>query len=179
MNAARSNQPYGAVIRRCIERAAPRGYEAAMTDIRTRRRAGAKAGYSLLEILVVLAIIALIATLVGPRLLSQLDRSKITTAKAQIRSLETSLETMRLDIGRFPTDSEGLRLLVEKPADTAAPGWLGPYLDGRLPPDPWGAAYVYKSPPEGADKPIILSLGADGKEGGEGLNADVSSADIR
>ncbi len=139
-------------------------------------------GYSLLEILVVLAIIALIAAVVGPRLFAQLDRSKSTTARLQIRSLEAALETMRLDIGRLPTEQEGLQLLIQ--ADTAqVPGWSGPYLDKALPSDPWARPYVYKAPPAEATgapgapaaQAQVLSYGGDGQEGGEGVNADVSS----
>lgn len=149
---------------------------------RFRRSRQAQAGYSLLEILVVLAIIALIAAVVGPRLFAQLDRSKTTTARLQIQSLEAALNTMRLDIGRLPTEQEGLGLLMQAdPAQT--PGWSGPYLDKALPPDPWGRPYVYVAPPATADgtpgapeaRPRVVSYGADGQEGGEGVNADVSS----
>jgi len=152
-----------------------------------------RAGYSLLEILVVLAIIALIVAVVGPRLFTQLDRSKTTTARLQIRSLEAALETMRLDIGRLPTTEEGLTLLVR--ADPAAvSGWYGPYLSEALPNDPWGRPYIYESPtasagagtvlasdgalqgPAGETRPKVISYGADGTVGGEGVNADVTSA---
>lgn len=153
--------------------------------LRRDRGAGrpARAGYSLLEILVVLAIIALIAAVVGPRLFAQLDRSKTTTARVQIRALEAALDTMRLDIGRLPTDQEGLDLLI-RANDGQAPGWAGPYLDsGAVPADPWGRPYVYAAPAQGADdatgaagaRARVVSLGADGQEGGEGVNADVTS----
>ena len=141
-----------------------------------------RAGYSLLEILVVLAIIALIVAVVGPRLFAQLDRSKTTTSRVQIRSLEAALDTMRLDIGRLPTDQEGLGLLVQAdPAQT--PGWAGPYLDKAVPVDPWGRPYVYSAPassstPAGGvpdQRARVISYGADGQEGGEGPNADVTS----
>lgn len=158
----------------------------------TRRgdRAG-RGGYSLLEILVVLAIIALIVAVVGPRLFTQLDRSKTTTARLQIRSLEAALETMRLDIGRLPTTQEGLTLLVA--ADPASVnGWYGPYLSENLPNDPWGRPYIYEAPavsagaatgltdgalqgPAGETRPKVMSYGADGVPGGEGVNADVTS----
>lgn len=148
-----------------------------------RRR---RAGYSLLEILVVLAIIALIAAVVGPRVFAQLDRSKTRAAELQIRALEAALETMRLDIGRAPTAEEGLALLVQGDPATA-PGWYGPYLDDAVPNDPWGRPYVYVTPEEAASsspanavssgeaRPRVLSYGADGQPGGEGANADVSS----
>lgn len=153
-----------------------------VTGVLRNRKRAQRQGYSLLEILVVLAIIALIAAVVGPRLFAQLDRSKTTTARLQVRSLEAALETMRLDIGRFPTEQEGLALLMAADGQTVA-GWYGPYLDKTLPSDPWGRPYVYRPPPAEAtglpDAPQIrasvLSYGADGAEGGEGVNADVTS----
>lgn len=132
------------------------------------------AGYSLLEILIVLAIIALIAALVGPRLFAQLDHAKVTTARVQVKSLETALSTMELDIGRYPTEGEGLKLLVDGDRK-AAPGWNGPYLSGALPNDPWGRPYVYDPPTDRAHPPRVHSLGADGKPGGEGDAADIYS----
>lgn len=154
--------------------------------VRGAGRPVARAGYSLLEILVVLAIIALIAAVVGPRLFAQLDRSKTQTARLQIRALEAALQTMRLDIGRLPSEQEGLQLLMA--ADTAqTPGWSGPYLDRALPADPWGRPYLYQPPSAAADgspgapenAPRVISFGADGQEGGEGANADVSSDQAR
>lgn len=138
------------------------------------RRHPAKAGYSLLEILIVLAIIALIAALVGPRLFGQLDKSKITTARVQVRSLETALGTMRLDIGRYPTQQEGLRLLQEADPKRVV-GWSGPYLSAGVPNDPWGRPYVYQPAADPERAPVLISYGADGKPGGEGNAADVRS----
>ncbi len=135
-------------------------------------------GYSLLEILVVLAIMAVLATLVAPRLFNQVDRSKITTAKAQARSLKISLDAMRLDMGRYPTAEEGLLLLVAPPNDAATrASWFGPYVDGELPSDPWGNAYRY-FPPQTDESgltrgPRIVTYGADNAEGGEGLDQDI------
>lgn len=133
-------------------------------------------GYSLLEVLVVLSIIALIATFVGPRLFAQLDRSKATSARIQIQSLASALETMRLDIGRYPRAEEGLGLLVEAPsqADAEALEWRGPYLDSAVPSDPWGAAYAYEAPVDPDGRPRLISFGADGKPGGEGSAKDVA-----
>ena len=140
---------------------------------RTRkRRQGAKAGYSLLEILIVLTIIALIAALVGPRLFAQLDRSKVTTARVQARALETALETMRVDINRYPTQAEGLALLMQADPKTVT-GWAGPYLAAAVPNDPWGRPYVYEAPKADNQPPAVMSLGADGKPGGSGASADV------
>ncbi len=156
----------------------------------SRRPVRRRGGYSLLEILVVLAIIALIAAVVGPRVFAQLDRSKTRAAELQIRALEAALETMRLDIGRAPSSAEGLQLLVR--ADPAqVTGWYGPYLDDVVPNDPWGRPYIYLTPeesaaadssteiaaaaPSGEARPRVISYGADGQPGGEGANADVSS----
>nr|WP_183212327.1 type II secretion system major pseudopilin GspG [Brevundimonas variabilis] len=145
-----------------------------------------RSGFSLLEILVVLAIIALIAAVVGPRLFAQLDRSKTTTARLQIRSLEAALETMRLDIGRLPTEQEGLDVLIQADPSQVA-GWAGPYLDKALPSDPWARPYVYVPPPADAtgapgapdSRARVISYGADGAVGGEGVNADVNSDQAR
>lgn len=138
------------------------------------RRHGER-GYSLLEVLVVLSIIALIATFVGPRLFAQLDRSKATSARIQIQSLTSALETMRLDIGRYPSNDEGLKLLVEAPSQDDAGAWRGPYLDAVVPADPWGGAYVYEAPAEIDGRPRLISYGADGKPGGEGSAKDVAT----
>jgi len=131
-------------------------------------------GFTLLEMLVVLVIIGLVAGLVGPRLFSKVDQSKITTAQTQVKLLRGAVESLRLDIGRYPTADEGLSLLSRRPADpTAAARWRGPYLDDVLPADPWGTPYQYAIP--GADEqPFALySLGADGKPGGEGDAKDL------
>lgn len=130
-------------------------------------------GYSLLEVLIVLTIIALIAALVGPRLIAQLDRSKVTAARVQIRTLASALETMRLDLGRYPRADEGLALLVMPPRGRDESDWAGPYLDAEVPSDPWGGVYLYEPPREDFARPRIASLGADGEEGGEGLGADI------
>lgn len=129
-------------------------------------------GYSLMEILVAVAIIAVLATLVAPRLFGQLDRSRVTAAETQIDSLETALDTMRLDLGRYPTREEGLALLLSPTPETEAL-WAGPYLDESLPMDPWGNPYRYAPAADLADRGQVYSLGADNAEGGEGLNADI------
>lgn len=129
-------------------------------------------GYSLMEILVAVAIIAVLATLVAPRLFGQLDRSRITAAETQIRMIETALDTMRLDLGRYPTAQEGLALLAEPTSDTAAM-WNGPYLDDGLPTDPWGNPYRYLPAVSPSDRGQVYSFGADNAEGGEGNDADI------
>ncbi|ANP47984.1 hypothetical protein ATE48_07200 [Candidatus Viadribacter manganicus] len=141
------------------------------------RRRARERGYSLLEVLIVLTIIALIAALVGPRLMAQLDRSKVTAARVQIRAIASAIETMRLDLGRYPSEQEGIELLNAPPAGQDSGLWRGPYLDAETPIDPWGRAYLY-SPPEGDfGRPRILSLGSDGAPGGEGLASDIVYGD--
>lgn len=132
-----------------------------------------QAGFTLLELLVVLAILALLAGLVGPRVLEQLSGARADTAKIQIKNIEAALDLYRLDSGRYPSQSEGLQALVEKPANITK--WRGPYLksaDGLR--DPWGESYRY-SIESGKNTFVILSLGADRAEGGDGENADIQN----
>ena len=129
-------------------------------------------GFTLVELLVVMIIIGLLAALVGPRFIRQEEKAKIKAAKAQIELLSTALDTFRLDVGRYPSSQEGLDALRTKPG--AIERWDGPYLKKDLPLDPWGKAYVYKSP--GEHGPFdILSYGADGAPGGEEDNRDIAS----
>ncbi len=131
-------------------------------------------GFTLLEMLVVLVIIGLLAGLIGPRLFTKVDSAKVQTAQTQIKMLKGALETLRLDIGRFPTESEGLALLNTAPTDGALKNlWRGPYLDEDLPKDPWGNPYQYSRPGTNGQPFALYSLGADGKRGGEGLDADL------
>ena len=127
-------------------------------------------GFTLVELLVVLAILALLAGLVGPRVLNQLGGAKSKTAAVQIADLDKALELFKLDVGRMPTTEEGLAALSAKPAAVSS-GWNGPYLKGGVPPDPWGRPYQYKLGADGAVE--IVSLGADGAPGGSGENADL------
>jgi len=129
-------------------------------------------GFTLIELLVVMVIIGLLAALVGPRFIRQEEKAKVKAAKAQIELLSTALDTFRLDVGRYPTSQEGLEALRSQPG--GAERWDGPYLKKEVPLDPWGKAYVYKSP--GDHGPFdIISYGADGVPGGDGDNQDVTS----
>ncbi|MDO8035756.1 type II secretion system major pseudopilin GspG [Janthinobacterium sp. SUN128] len=130
-------------------------------------------GFTLLELLVVIVIIGLLAAYVGPKYFAQLGKSEVTVAKAQIEAFEKSLDTYRLDVGRYPTTEEGLAaLLVAPPA--AGTRWNGPYLKKAVPLDPWGHAYQYRAPGSKGEYDIV-SMGKDGQPGGSGENADISS----
>lgn len=133
----------------------------------------AQAGFTLVELLVVMVILVLLASLVGPRVIGYLGSSRTKTAKVQIESLATTLDLFKLDTGRYPSVSEGLKVLVERPANVTA--WNGPYLQkGAVPKDPWGQSYHYRIPGQhGAFD--LYSLGADNQQGGDGENRDVTS----
>jgi general secretion pathway protein G len=131
------------------------------------------AGFTLLELLVVIVIIGLLAAYVGPKYFSQLGKSEVTVARAQIEAFEKSLDTYRLDVGRYPTTEEGLNALMAAPPAAAAK-WNGPYLKKGVPADPWGHAYQYRAPGTKGEYEIV-SLGKDGQPGGSGEAADLSS----
>jgi general secretion pathway protein G len=130
-------------------------------------------GFTLLELLVVIVIIGLLAAYVGPKYFSQLGKSQVTIARAQIEAFEKSLDTYRLDVGRYPSSEEGLAALMAAPP-TAAAKWNGPYLKKGIPHDPWGHPYQYRSPGAKGEYEII-STGRDGQPGGAGEDADVGS----
>jgi general secretion pathway protein G len=129
-------------------------------------------GFTLIELLVVMIIIGLLASLVGPRLFSKVDKAKQQTAQAQIELLSTGLASFRLDVGRFPTEDEGLRSLIESPPGLEK--WDGPYLSKEVPKDPWANEYVYKFPGEHGPYDL-MSYGMDGALGGEGNDQDIVS----
>jgi general secretion pathway protein G len=141
---------------------------------RPRRRVrGGEAGFTLVEILVVITIIGLIMALVGPRVLNYLAESKVKAARIQVESFASSLDLFYLDAGRYPSTSEGLAALAQRPG--AIDAWNGPYLrTGLVPNDPWGRPYIYRSPGEHGPYDII-SLGSDGQQGGTGTAADIES----
>jgi general secretion pathway protein G len=124
--------------------------------------------------LVVLVIIGMLAGLVGPKLFGRVDSSKIKTAEVQVKMFKGALETFRLDVGRLPTQAEGLLVLNQAPTDERAKArWRGPYLDQEVPMDPWGNTYLYSLPGANGQPFALYSLGADGKRGGEGTDADI------
>jgi len=134
------------------------------------------AAFTLIEVLVVVVVIALLATVVAPNLFRNVDDARVATAKTQIESLATALDAYRLDNGRYPTTAQGLDALWEKPSVDPPANWRAPYVRKAIPMDPWGRAYVYRSPgTESATGYDLLSLGADGRPGGSGENADLTS----
>ena len=150
------------------------GRRARLARARRRRSANCgERGFTLVEILVVITIIGLIMGLVGPRVLNYLTESKAKAAKIQIESFASALDLYFLDNGRYPSSSEGLGALVQRPGSTMS--WNGPYLKGAIVPnDPWGNAYLYRAPGQHGTYDI-MSYGADGQEGGTGSGTDIVS----
>ena len=138
-----------------------------------KRRRSRQAGVTLIEMLVVVVIITLFASYVGMRLWPQADKARVTAAKAQIGSFMSALDTYKMDVGSFPTSEQGLAALRARPS--AVPQWNGPYLAKDIPMDPWGRPYIYRFPGQNGEDPEVISLGADGQPGGEGINADIVS----
>ena len=127
-------------------------------------------GFTLLELLVVIVIIGLLVGYVAPRYFSQVGKSEVQVAKAQIDGLEKALDQYRLDTRRYPSAEQGLEALVTRPSNE--PNWNGPYLKKSVPADPWGRAYVYRTPGRNGDFDLV-SFGRDGKPGGAGEDADL------
>jgi len=136
-----------------------------------RKNARRDAGFTLIELLVVLVILGLLAGMVGPQVLGYVGSSKSKAARVQLEQIAAALDLYRLDVGRYPTTQQGLKALAEAPAGVK--GWSGPYLaKGGVPADPWGNPYAYKAP--GRGRPFdVTSLGRDGREGGDGEDADI------
>lgn len=137
-------------------------------------RAPRQAAFTLIEILVVIAVIAILASLVAPNVFQHVGTARSTTARSQVEMLATALDAYRLDVGHYPNTVQGLAALTAAPGDEAAGLWRGPYLRRAVPLDPWGKPYLYRYPgdtnPNGFD---LLSYGADGQAGGDGENADI------
>lgn len=136
------------------------------------KRHGKERGFTLIELLIVMVILGLLAALVGPRMFGKTGKARQKAAKAQISLFETAMDTYRLDVGKFPTTDQGMKVLRERPENE--PKWDGPYLPKEIPLDPWGNEYEYRSPGEHGDYDIV-SYGADGVPGGEGEGADIVS----
>jgi general secretion pathway protein G len=138
-----------------------------------KKRKKKEMGFSLIELLIVMVIMGLLAALVGPRMFGKVGKSKQNAARAQMALFETALDTYRLDVGKYPSTEQGLQALRSKPSDEEK--WDGPYLPKSVPKDPWGHPYTYIRMDNGEVE--MISLGANGTEGGEGEDKDISSRD--
>jgi general secretion pathway protein G len=135
-------------------------------------QASAVAGFTLLELLVVMVIIGLLAGYVAPKYFSQVGKSEVKVARAQLDAIEKALDQYRLDVGRYPSTEQGLAALNARPSGEAK--WAGPYLKKETPPDPWGKPYQYKAPGENGEYDLF-SFGKDGQPGGTGEAADLTN----
>jgi general secretion pathway protein G len=138
-----------------------------------QRRSNPQRGFTLLELLVVLVVLGLLAGIVAPKYFSQLGRSEVKVARAQIEGLSKALDLYRLEVGHYPNSEQGLQALVVAPSGEAR--WTGPYLQKAVPQDPWGHAYIYRQPGENGGEYDLLSMGKDGQPGGDGENAEITS----
>ncbi len=138
----------------------------------TKKERRREAGFTLIELMIVLFILGMLAALVAPRLMGRVGKAKQKTAQAQIQLRATALDLFHLDVGRYPSEEEGLKALRDRPESLTS--WGGPYLDKPVPKDPWGRAYIYKCPGEHGPYDLY-SLGASGQPGGEGENAAITN----
>jgi general secretion pathway protein G len=139
-------------------------------------------GFTLIELMVVIVILGILATFLIPKIMSRPDEARIIKAKNDMKAIESALKLYKLDNGFYPTTEQGLEALIKKPETEPVPqNWKsGGYLDSNSAPvDPWGHPYIYRSPGEDGRDYEIISYGADGKEGGEGINADIKSYEAR
>jgi len=140
------------------------------------RAVSRRRGFTLIEVLVVIIVIAILATFVAPSLFRNVGTAKSATARAQLESFSTALDSYRLDHGRYPSSAQGLAALWQKPTIDPPAAWSEPYLRKAVPLDPWSRAYLYEAPgrfnPRSYD---LVSYGADGVAGGEGEDADITS----
>jgi len=143
-----------------------------MKEKMLRRKRSRGRGFTLIELMVVILIIAILAALIVPRIIGRTDDAKISKAKADISSLSQMISSFRLDTGRYPTNDEGLNALESAPSDVS--GWKGPYSQKAIPVDPWNNEYHYESPGPNGEDFVVISYGADGQPGGDGNNADIT-----
>ena len=138
-------------------------------------------GFTLIELLIVIVILGILATFLVPKIMEKPDEARVTKAKNDIMALETALKMYKIDNGMYPTTIQGLKALIKKPTTPPIPQHYrkGGYLDSEeVPKDPWGNPYIYRSPGQNGRPFEIISLGADGKPGGEGVNADIKSWEL-
>ncbi len=139
-------------------------------------------GFTFIEIMVVVVIIGILATFLVPKIIGKPDEARVAKAKSDIKVLESGLKMYKMDNGRYPTTEQGLAALIKKPVIEPVPrNWKkGGYIEAEdVPLDPWGNEYIYRSPGEADRDYEIISLGADGKEGGDGVNEDIKSYNIK
>jgi general secretion pathway protein G len=142
-----------------------------------KRKRKNRCGFTMVELMAMLIIIGLLATLVVTKVASKIDQARVTTTKANLKLLHNAVNQFKMDTGRFPTEEEGLMALIEQPSDVTRyePGG---YLETtEVPKDGWGNDFIYEVSPETGKSFVIKSLGADGEEGGEGNDADLYSTD--
>lgn len=146
---------------------------------RKKTKKGTRYGFTMVELMAILIIIGLLATLVVTKVASKIDQARVTTTKANLKALHVAVNQFKMDTGRFPTEEEGLKALVEQPTD--AEKWEpGGYLETtEVPKDGWDRDFIYQLYPESGKPFVIKSLGADGQEGGEGFDADLLSTDAK
>lgn len=156
----------------------PPNWNGLPTPGRWSRRCKDERGFSFIEVMIVVVILAILATLLIPRIMGRTEDAKRAATKAQIKNFDSALQLYKLDNGNFPTTDQGLKALVEQPTSgPPAPNWKkGGYI-AKVPVDPWGAPYTYATPSTHGEYEIT-SLGADGAPGGEGKNADIVSWDL-
>jgi len=143
------------------------------TETKSEKRRRLQSGLTLFELLVVLVILALLATLIAPRVVGYLGRAKADIARAQAANIASSLELFYIDFGRYPQSDEGLTALMENPSSSEPGYWRGPYFKDEIGlTDPWGRVYIYEAD-EAAQSFTVISLGRDGLEGGDGDDADI------
>jgi general secretion pathway protein G len=146
--------------------------------MKTRKRKQLRSGFTLVELMAVIVIIGLLAAIAAKNFMGQTEKARVTTTKATLRSLHEAVNMFKMDTGRYPTEEEGLNALIEQPTDVE--GWApNGYLEGtKIPQDSWRHDFVYQLNPESGKPFVIISYGADGKEGGEAYDADIYSTDI-